>query len=190
MVNKSLDTTLRITRKSKESLDILCDKEGLSVKDCVARMVDFFLKSKVSVKEEFVSPDKVGERIIKIIRNQEKLYFEPLLRQMNRVVLFQDNLITETDIFDSKREENTDTQGMNRETEPVSAVSVEPDRENQKKIESLTIANALLAEQIMELINPATLTKKQGVGEVYYIRKMTEEQIADIRKNLEKCTIR
>mgnify|MGYP000750734499 CR=1 FL=1 len=77
MAENVTDTSLRIDRKTRESLWWIAQRAELPLKSCVGLMAAFIVKNRVTLKEEYIPVGKEVERVIRIVRAHEKEYFVP-----------------------------------------------------------------------------------------------------------------
>lgn len=198
---ENVDKQLRISKKSHEAITNLAQKEGLSIKEYierlsliladkniyVANLISYSENMTVALQERLV---KEIERVIKLIKWQEKEIFYPL----NKVAT--DTL--RNVVYISKRVEEAQNNDYGKE--PVSNVPLVStpvlDRENtlekesiydDNKLREITREKEVLAikvkkarEKLSDIISDNKLAKTT-IGSSR-TRKFTEEDIEDIKK--------
>lgn len=189
MKEKQIDTSLRIDLETRKKLDVISQREGETVKGCVKYMADFFVKNQIGFKDEYVPLSKEVDRIIKVLRAQEKAYFVPTLTTLNKVVLFQSQLITSASVIEAEQEQEQEEETpMNPE---IHRISIDPGLESgyQNQIEKFKAANQSLIHKFKEIMAPERVTKKSGVGVNFAVIKLTEQEFKDLEQTIHICTI-
>ena len=84
------NTTVAISREISEQLKIMAKKKGVSVGVFIGQMVEFFMENDVeNTKSDLITVllRKEVDRMVKLQRNHEKIYFLPTSEKMG--VLFE-----------------------------------------------------------------------------------------------------
>ena len=183
--NSSKDTSVRVDRQTKNNLDKISAKEGLSVKECLFHISVFFVKNDIGVKDEYISSANYLERIIKILKVFERDYFITSAIDLKKVIRF-----TETIAIESNQEDGNIDAVIEEQTPPPFPIPDDLTNEERLKIGRYKKANENLVDVLNGLLKPERMTMKQGVGGGHsYILRLTPQEIEDIQRVVEVCTI-
>lgn len=180
------DTSLRIDQKTRELLNVVSEREELPIKACVALMAEFVVKNRIGLKEEYVPISKEIERVIKMIRAQEKGYFMPILRGVNSIGVFQNSLIAEAQDRLEMGEEKPEDRPSQSLPLPLNIPAADSPREIDEKLQ---VANKLLLQKLQELTHESKLTVKTLPGGKNYVIRISEQELNDIRQTIKVCTL-
>ena len=188
--------TIKIERTAHEAVSRLAEKEGLTIKDCIYMMTQYFIKNQLSVSIEAIPVSKEISRVIKLIRAQEKDYFIPAMATLNRIQRFQENLLISAEDHLSALD-NVPIPTVEKEE---SNIPNEPDRgpipamnnssiENEILIERLKTANQNLLDKLTLLTDDTHLTQKSNIGSPYYLLRISETELQDLKNMIRICII-
>lgn len=182
MAKTSTDTSLRIDQNTRNLLEVIAQREGIPIKSCVAKITEMIYKNQLSLSAGFVPVSKEIERVIKIIRAQEKDYFLPMLTGVNKIGLFQNQLISDA----QNRIEREDLEKPAEEMTSFLTQAPIPDLA-QEVNEKLQKINQTLVDKLRELTDDSRLTIKTGVGMRYYVIKLSEQELMDLKQTVQIC---
>lgn len=173
-------TSVKITKDVHRELAELARKEGYPIKETLKLMLQFFHNNNVSIKDKIDNKsdklDKInssikdiGERIIKINKNFEKLYFEPTVRTLEGVINTFDKMSSHVDNLSEDIEKDNTLNGTEKETNDNTDVVIIK-RKNQELIEIIT-----------DILSVDTMVKTSRVnGEQVYHKSFTESTIKSL----------
>lgn len=186
MAKTLTDTSLRIDQKTRELLNVVAEREGLPIKSCVGLMADFVVRNKIGLKDDYIPISKEIERVIKVIRAQEKGYFMPILRGVNAIGVFQSSLIAEA-------QDTTTMEDRPQVGEPLPTSSFfhnVPEADSPQEVdEKLRVANNMLVQKLQELTNDSKITVKATPGGRSYVIRLSEQDLEDIKQTIKVCII-
>lgn len=190
MEKKNTDTSLRVDKKTRENLEVLSQRDDVTIKKLVFLMTVFFIKNRIGVEDDFVSFDKIADRIIRILKAHERDLLSPIFLMLNKMNVFQNQLISEAEI---RAEGVGDEERNESEIVPIQTPILERSEGgnlDKEKIEKLQISNDLLLRKLAEITGEDKVTFKTGLGSNFHIIKLSVQEFEDIKKTIEVCTIR
>lgn len=172
--------TIRVSEKSHFAITKLAEAEKLFIKDYIERLSLFLLEKGITINE--LSTGNISfsndiDRVIKIIKSQERNIFVPILKAINEN-LYQTSLITRQIDFEVNEPEQEE-----HITESSSIVSFEQTRVSEQEYTQLKIEKERLElkverakEALLDIINESKLAKT-ALGSSR-TRKFTEEELS------------
>jgi hypothetical protein len=190
MADYTTDTTVRISGETRAFLSIISDREGLSFKEIINNMSEFYAKNPISVKEKSLRLGEGTERIIKIIRSIEKDLLVPMGKDVFDLKRKFEDVVYLNDQAGVEGEEQEESDVVEKEILQKQERDQVADDVSRRDYEKSKKANESLVRILNDMIGETKLTKKSGAGAgTSYIIKISETELDTIKQTIKLCTI-
>ena len=190
MADYTTDTTVRISGETRAFLSIISDREGLSFKEIINNMSEFYAKNPISVKEKSLRLGEGTERIIKIIRSIEKDLLVPMGKDVFDLKRKFEDVVYLNDQAGVEGEEAEESDVVEKEILQKQERDQVADDVSRRDYEKSKKANESLVRILNDMIGETKLTKKSGAGAgTSYIIKISETELDTIKQTIKLCTI-
>jgi len=190
MADYTTDTTVRISGETRAFLSIISDREGLSFKEIINNMSEFYAKNPISVKEKSLRLGEGTERIIKIIRSIEKDLLVPMGKDVFDLKRKFEDIVYLNDQAGAEGEDPEESNIIEKEILQKTERDQVADDVSRRDYEKSKKANESLVKILNDMIGETKLTKKSGAGAgTSYIIKISETELDTIKQTIKLCTI-